>query len=250
VRTVLPLKFPLLIFDSAYGFAGTLSGTILEAPPPAKPVEASQQPAWMIFSVSAKSPDALRKYLEIYLDFCTTAPETDFRSVCYTSCVGRDLYRYRFACVVKDLDGLMQRLKDRLSQPRSLASHLPNPRIILAFPGQGSQYYGMANALAGRFGDFKTILAAAAKMASSLADFDVLTLLLGSGESTGEIDKSTVAQICVSTTCATALIPFNDPAKIFVYQYSVCQFLRKLGISAHAVIGNSLGEISGAGGMQ
>ncbi|KAJ7482780.1 hypothetical protein FB451DRAFT_1236033 [Mycena latifolia] len=213
----------------AYGFTGTLSGTILEAPPPAARTGLRLEPAWMIFALSAKSNDALHRYMEHYLDFCANAPETDLHAICYTSCISRELYRHRFICVVKDLDGLVQRLKDRLSQTHTSTSHLPNPRLILAFPGQGSQFYGMAGALAERFEDFKTILMDAASMASSLVDFDALSLLLGQDKPTGEIDKSAIAQIC-----------------IFVYQYSVCQFLRKLGVRPDAVIGNSLGEISAA----
>ncbi|KAJ7760901.1 hypothetical protein DFH07DRAFT_1059948 [Mycena maculata] len=213
----------------AYGFAGTLAGTILEAPPPPRRVPGSTVSSWMIFAISAKSRDALQDNLHQYLDMASHAPASDFQSICYTSCVGRDLHRYRFACVVRDLDGLVQRLKDQLSRVNSTASQLPNRRIVFAFPGQGSQFYGMANALATRFQDFRLILTDAANMATSLADFDVLLLLLGNGQPTVDIDKSAVAQIC-----------------IFVYQYSVCRFLRKLGVKPDAVIGNSLGEISAA----
>ncbi|KAJ7666829.1 hypothetical protein DFH06DRAFT_1040341 [Mycena polygramma] len=224
------LGMPPLGLVVAYGFAGTLAGTILEAPPVSetKGIEnIIAEPLWMIFTVSAKSPDALHSYLRLYLDFCAKAPSTDFRSICYTSCVGRELYRYRFSCVVKDLDGLVHGLNDRLSRFHS--SPNSTPRIILAFPGQGSQFYGMANALAGRFPEFREIITSAATMASSLVNFDVLSLILGLDEPTEEINKSVTAQIC-----------------IFVYQYSVGQFLRKINITPDAVIGNSLGEISAA----
>jgi acyl transferase domain-containing protein len=204
----------------------------------------------MIFAVSAKSPDALLSYIRLYLAFCETAPASDFRSICYTSCVGREMYRYRFSCVVKDLDGLVQRLKDRLSQVHSSTANPSNLRIILAFPGQGSQFYGMANALTGRFSEFREILIDAASKASSLVDFDVLSFIVGTGQPTDEIDKSAVAQICVSHLCSFRFECFSNLTlifQIFVYQYSVCQFLRKLNIAPDAVVGNSLGEISAAG---
>ncbi|KAJ7101451.1 hypothetical protein B0H15DRAFT_411968 [Mycena belliarum] len=213
----------------AYDFAGTISGTVLEAPPLDIRAELYPESEWMVFALSAKSPDALHKYIQIYLDFCASAPETDFRAICYTSCVGRDLYQHRFVCVAKDLDGLVQRLQDRLSQRQPSSSALPSPRLVLAFPGQGSQFYGMAAPLAERFADFRAILVDAASVASSLVEFDVTALLLGGGRSTAEIDKSAVAQIC-----------------IFVYQYSVCRFLGNLGIETDAVLGNSVGEISAA----
>lgn len=199
------VKLFLLILNSAYGFAGTLAGTVLEAPPRPKDVNQSVEASWMIFVVSAKSGAALHQNLQQYLDFCTSAPATDFRSICYTSCVGRDLHRYRFVCVVKDLDGLVHRLKDRLSHVHATTSNL-TPRIIFAFPGQGSQFYGMAKALAERFLDFRNFLTDAANKATSLAEFDVLSLLLGSGQSIDEMDKSAVAQICVSAAGDVALI--------------------------------------------
>ncbi|KAF8190650.1 hypothetical protein K438DRAFT_1970946 [Mycena galopus ATCC 62051] len=219
---------PLRALVLAYGFAGSLAGTILEAPQVPKIIPTNFESSWMVFTVSAKSPDALSSYLRQYLEFCANAPAEDFQSICYTSCVGRELYRYRFSCVVKDLDGLVQRLKDRLSQANSPAAPL-NSRVIFAFPGQGSQFFGMAKALSERFSQFKEILADAAEVAAPLVDFDVLSLMLGTGQPTDEIDKSAVAQIC-----------------IFIYQYSVGQFLRTLKIVPDAVMGNSLGDISAA----
>ncbi|KAJ7634663.1 hypothetical protein FB45DRAFT_909481 [Roridomyces roridus] len=220
-------EMPLRGLVVAYGFAGTLSGTILEAPPRPKAISGVAEPSWMLFAVSAKTLEALNQQLRQYLEFCSNAPPDQFGSICYTSCIGRDMYRYRFSCVAKDMDGLVQRLQGALSQISAAPSPNSNARLVLAFPGQGSQYFGMASALSRKFQDFKVILKDAAKMATSLAGFDVLSLLLGQGQD--EIDKSDVAQIC-----------------IFVYQYAVSQFLRKLGVKSHAVIGNSLGEISAA----
>ncbi|KAF8217001.1 hypothetical protein K438DRAFT_2007702 [Mycena galopus ATCC 62051] len=219
---------PLRALVLAYGFAGSLAGTILEAPPVPKINPTNIKSSWMVFVVSAKSPQVLNSYLQQYFEFCANAPAEDFRSICYTSCVGRELYRYRFSCVVKDLTGLIQRLKDRLAQVNPPAAPL-NSRIIFAFPGQGSHFFGMAKELSERFPQFEEILVDSAKMASSLVEFDILSLMLGTGQPTDEIDKSEVAQIC-----------------IFVYQYSVAQFLRQLKIVPDAVMGNSLGDISAA----
>ncbi|KAF8207894.1 hypothetical protein K438DRAFT_1713428 [Mycena galopus ATCC 62051] len=186
---------PLRALVLAYGFAGSLAGTILEAPLAPKLNPTNIESPWMIFTVSAKSPDALNSYLRQYLEFCANAPAEDFQSICYTSCVAAP----------------------------------PDSRVIFAFPGQGSQFFGMAKALSERFSQFKEILVDAAKMTPPLVDFDVLSLLLGTGQPTDEIDKSAVAQIC-----------------IFIYQYSVGQFLRELKIVPDAVMGNSLGDISAA----
>jgi acyl transferase domain-containing protein len=154
----------------------------------------------MIFSLSAKSRNALLKYLQIYLDFCLDAPPEAFHSICYTSCIGRELYRHRFTCVVKDLDNLVQRLKDQILHGYFSASFPSNSRLVFAFPGQGSQFYGMAKTLATTFPVFREILTDAANTATSEAGFDVLSYLVGSDQEVDSdtINKSAVSQICVS----------------------------------------------------
>ncbi|KAF6747507.1 thiolase-like protein [Ephemerocybe angulata] len=56
-------------------------------------------PVSHLFVVSAKSPAALREYIGRYIDFCNRSATDQFESICYTSCVGREHYRYRYACV-------------------------------------------------------------------------------------------------------------------------------------------------------
>ncbi|KAF8190662.1 hypothetical protein K438DRAFT_1763113 [Mycena galopus ATCC 62051] len=196
---------PLRALVLAYGFAGSLAGTILEAPPVPKINPTNIESSWMVFTVSAKSSDALNSYLRQYFEFCANAPAEDFQS-----------RRSRPAT-------------ERPTVPSDPPAAPLNSRVIFAFPGQGSQFFGMAKALSERFSQFKEILVGAAEVAAPLVDFDVLSLLLGTGQPTDEINKSAVAQIC-----------------IFIYQHSVGQFLRKLKIVPDGVMGNSLGDISAA----
>ena len=106
----------------------------------------------MLFVVSAKSAEALRQYLWMYLDFCRTAPTSNFRSICYTTCLGREHYRYRFACVVRNMGNLIKVLEDRLDSMSSRASSNPAAcRIAFAFPGQGSHYQAMGSDLIARY---------------------------------------------------------------------------------------------------
>ena len=186
----------------------------------------------MLFVVSAKSAEALRQYLWKYLDFCRTAPTANFRSICYTTCLGREHYRYRFACVVSNMGNLIKVLEDRLDSMWNRASSNPAAcRIAFAFPGQGSQYQAMASDLIPRYPGFKDILDSAASAASMLSGYPILSFLVDSETSCDlAIDNSQVAQIC-----------------IFVYQYSICTWLKQLGIEPQAVLGHSLGEIAAAG---
>ena len=190
----------------------------------------------MLFVVSAKSAEALKQYLWKYLDFCRTALSSDFRSICYTTCLGREHYRYRFACVVSDMGNLINELEDYLDSTSSRRDR-SNPaaagcRIAFAFPGQGSHYRAMGSDLIARYPGFRNILDSAASAASMLSGYPIFSLLVDAETSSCDlkVHNGQVGQIC-----------------IFVYQYSICMWLKQLGIEPEAVLGHSLGEIAAAG---
>ena len=184
----------------------------------------------MMFVVSAKSPEALADYLNKYLDFCLDASPSLFHAICYTSCVGREHYRYRFACIAHSLQDLIGRLEDRIQNPPT-ASVGNARRILFGFPGQGCQYQGMGRYLSDQYSGFRNTMIEAATKASTLTGYPVLPYLVES-HATGPlpIDNSEVAQVC-----------------IYTYQYVMASWLKTLGIQAQAVMGHSLGEITAAG---
>ncbi|KDR66938.1 hypothetical protein GALMADRAFT_232329 [Galerina marginata CBS 339.88] len=219
------------------GFAGTIAGVVLEASslePKAMPSGHSSsfvEPFPMPFVVSAKTVEGLKNYLRKYLDYCRTNPAPYFADLCYTTCVGREHYRYRFSCAVSNMQELILCLEERL---RSFDSEkhgdITARRIAFAFPGQGSQYQGMATNLVNRYPEFKDILSFTSASASQVSGYPILSFLVEKVNSYQvSIDDSQVAQIC-----------------IFVYQYSLFLWLETLGIEASAVLGSSLGEISAA----
>ncbi|KAK0216459.1 polyketide synthetase [Armillaria nabsnona] len=78
---------PLRALVLAYGFAGTISGAVIESVEPrydhSVPTLSSEP---MLFVVSAKSETALKSYIQKYIDFCASVEEEQFKSICYTSC--------------------------------------------------------------------------------------------------------------------------------------------------------------------
>lgn len=186
----------------------------------------------MIFTVSARSQAALTEYLQRYVIFCKDAYPSQFQDICYTSFVGRDHHRHRFSCVVRDLEDLVGKLEEKLNSVRKIEVTPETRNVIFAFPGQGSQYQGMALPLASKFSGFRTFVETAAEEAARLSGYPIKELLLSVQAPEGfNIDQSEMAQIC-----------------IFIYQYSVARWLQTLGVKCSAVIGHSLGEISAAGG--
>lgn len=185
-------------------------------------------PSSQLFVVSAKSAAALQAYIKKYIDFCKQSSSDQFESICYTSCVGREHYRYRFSCVADNLEDLITQLQDALVN-KPTATPLRN--LAFAFPGQGSQYQGMARDLAIRFPSFLSIVSEASTQAANITGLPILSYLLDTeAPQARSLSESDIAQVC-----------------IFVYQYSVGKWLQDIGLAPCAVLGHSLGEIAAAG---
>lgn len=183
-----------------------------------------------LFVVSAKTRVALQEYVKNYIEFCRSASSSDFKSICYRSCIGREHYRYRFSCVAKDMEELLRELENYLSL-KNLPANSGTRNVLLCFPGQGIQYQAMACDLVEQFTGFKRILKEDSDKASALTGHPIFSYLVDIELPPGlSIDHSEVAQVC-----------------IFVYQYAVSRWLLELGLVPYAVMGHSLGEIAAAG---
>ncbi|PBK69778.1 ketoacyl-synt-domain-containing protein [Armillaria solidipes] len=213
----------------SYGFAGTLAGAILEGPPSDVPRPSSNniQEHPMIFVVSGKTVPALEAYLGRYLAFLRVAKTHDFHDICYTTCVGREHYKYRFSCVARNMADLISQIEHRLTA-LSTSKQKPRGSLGFIFSGQGTYFPGMAAALAEQYSGFRVLVSKFGQAAQERSGYPIDRLLLEVSDTLPETN-SEVDQIC-----------------IFVYQYSVLQWLQSLGIQPKAVLGHSLGEITAA----
>ena len=183
-----------------------------------------------LFVVSAKTMSSLKQYLHEYLAFCRKAAPDQLPSICYTTCVGREHYRYRFATAVASMEELVRNLEGRIKNFSS-SSRRAVKGIAFAFPGQGCHYQGMAASLASSYPAFKEILSSASSAASKRTGLPISSFLLDSSTETGvKINDTQASQV-----------------SIFVYQYSVSTWLQTLGIVPAGVLGHSLGEITASG---
>ncbi|KAK0482062.1 hypothetical protein EDD18DRAFT_1362674 [Armillaria luteobubalina] len=213
----------------SYGFAGTLAGAILEGPPSdlSRPSSTDMQERPMIFVLSGKSVPALDAYLRRYLVFLRAAKTHDFHNICYTTCVGREHYKYRFSCVAQNMADLISQIEHRLTT-LSISKQKPRGSLGFVFSGQGTYFPGMAGALAERYSGFRALVSKLGLAAQERSGYPIDRLLLEVSDTLPETN-SEVDQIC-----------------IFIYQCSVLQWLQSLGIRPKAVLGHSLGEITAA----
>lgn len=182
----------------------------------------------MLFVVSGKTAGALSAYIDLYRSFLRNADTSMFHAICYTACIGREHYKHRFACVATDLADLIRQLELHSSIPSQRSRHRGS--LAFCFPGQGTQFPGMAAQLAATYTRFREFIVDFGRQAQALCGSPIDKIILGDiGEPLDPI-RSDIDQI-----------------SIFVYQCSMCRWLNELGIEPHAVLGHSLGEITAAG---
>ncbi|KAJ6578109.1 hypothetical protein B0H19DRAFT_1253389 [Mycena capillaripes] len=214
----------------SYGFSGTLADVILESSEESSVLLESESRTCtepMIFVVSAKTADALLAYIDLYLPFLRNANARMFHSICYTACARREHYKHRFACVATDLADLIRQLELRAStHSQRKTSH---GSLAFVFPGQGTQFPGMAAGLAATYSGFQELITDLGRKAQTRCGSPIHDILLGD---VPEIQD----QLCSDV----------DQISIFIYQYSMCLWLKQLGIEPRAVLGHSLGEITAA----
>lgn len=220
----------------SFGFAGSIAAVVLEEyrPKEITPVTTPTPSGPHLFVVSAKTEKALLTYLQSYAAYCETAEEASLPDICYTASVGREHYRFRFACSCSSLSELRDRLNAAIvgAQKSPLTAIVAKPRIAFAFPGQGSQWQGMARALADLDAGFCDIIMDYARQASVKLGADIMPLLfeIQEGEAQSLINETHLSQAC-----------------IFVFQCAMVAWLEKIGVKPNALVSHSLGEIAASG---
>ncbi len=101
--------------------------------------------------LSARTPAALVEIAEHYRNWLSEHPEAALSDVCFTAGVGRSHFEHRAALVVNSTESareLLGALADDRPAPGLVRGECGDPpKTAWLFPGQGSQYAGMAREL-------------------------------------------------------------------------------------------------------
>ncbi|HZI17269.1 MAG TPA: amino acid adenylation domain-containing protein, partial [Pyrinomonadaceae bacterium] len=131
---------PLRCGVSSFGLSGTNAHLVLEEAPRAAPRAARRDPgdaAEEVFTLSAKTPAALLRYLEDVRRWLPTSTES-LADIAYTLNVGRDSHPFRFACVARDRDELRAELEAAAARGEAGDWHAPIKRarpVVFLFSG-------------------------------------------------------------------------------------------------------------------
>lgn len=221
---------------NSFGFAGTISTVVLEQAPPTRPAPATagDEPAsHSIFTLSAKSPAALRAQAARYRQFLDAHPELEVADVCATSNLGRAHFNVRLAGAVASRADLARLLDRHLAAPDSESSsrgELRGAGVAFLFTGQGSQYAGMGRALYDEHPVFRQHFDECDRLFAPHLGCSIRQLAFGEAEGSAQKINQTV---------------FTQPA-LFSLEYALAQLWMSWGIRPSVLLGHSIGEIVAA----
>ncbi len=215
---------------SAFGFGGTNAHAILEEPPPRpKTGEDTTRPCQLLV-LSAKTPSALRTAAANLSACLERRPRTPFADAAFTLARGRSAFPWRRSIVASNPAEAIKLLSSAPA-PRS-----PDPKAasaVFMFPGQGSQYVGMAEGIYRSEPVFREHFDRCAGVLKDRLKIDILPVLYPKNR-----DPEAAARDLARTAVAQPVI--------FAVSYSLARTLMAWGIKPAALIGHSLGEIVAA----
>ncbi|WP_413098314.1 SDR family NAD(P)-dependent oxidoreductase [Streptomyces sp. Inha503] len=215
---------------SSFGISGTNAHVILEAPPeePAREPEDGFLVGATPWVVSAKSAEALRAQASRLAGFVTSRPELSPEDVGSSLATTRSVFEHRAVVLGADRETLLSGLN-------SVAAGVPgtgvvvgaasDDGVVLVFPGQGSQWAGMAVGLLDTCEIFATELAACDEALSAHISWSVQDVLRDGAE----LDRADVVQ-----------------PVLFAVMVSLAAVWRASGVRIAGVIGHSQGEVAAA----
>lgn len=216
---------------NSIGMGGTNAHVILEEPPAVQPSEPAEPHQLLV--LSARTATALEASSARLARWLREHPGTNLADVAHTLGHGRKTLPYRRAVVVRDVEDAVYALEAPRSQRvTTRGGEAPATRTAFLFPGQGTQYPGMAR----RRHETSPVFRDAVDSCLGHLDTelrDTLRELLLTRRPTDD-DAERLRD--------TALA---QPA-LFIVEYASATALIELGVTPAALLGHSIGEIVAA----
>jgi acyl transferase domain-containing protein len=208
---------------SSFGIGGTNAHVVLEEAPP--PPESSSSREWQLILLSARDAQAVDEAAARLRQSLSERPGNALPDIAFTLQTGRRRFSHRRALLARD--GLT--LADLLSSRDTAGVHVEerdDRQIAFMFPGQGTQYPGMAQGLYAAEAIFREHVDRCAQLLGPLLGADIRAVMFNrDGDAVVRLNRTEFAQ----------------PA-LFVVGYALAQLWRSWGIRPSAMIGHSLGE--------
>ncbi len=232
---------PRIAGVNSFGFGGTNVHVVLQEAPrtdagladPKKRQAAHRRPV-RVLPLSAHSPEALRQTAETWREWLAETP-LDEADLCYTAAVRRQHHCCRLAVVGNTKQEFVERLAawvngeaaSGTAQGTAVAGQ--RPKLAFVFPGQGSQWLGMARELLDSEPVFRECVEACERAMKHEVDWSLGALLRHPCEHESLLERIDVIQ-----------------PTLFAIQVSLVRLWESLGVRPDAVVGHSMGEVAAA----
>lgn len=222
---------------SAFGIGGTNVHVVLEQAPP-RPSTSGEPPLPEILPLSARTPASLRAgmlALVVALEKGAQDGSLPLRDVAFTLQHGRAMLGCRHAVVARTTAQAIDALREAAQAmadgdaPMAAPAAAAGARIALLFPGQGSQYPRMAQALYEGDDQYRACFDRCAQSLLPHLGQDLRVVLYGL-----EADNPAGGEALRQTALA-------QPA-LFAVMYALARSLEARGVVPDAMLGHSLGE--------
>jgi myxalamid-type polyketide synthase MxaB len=219
---------------SSFGFGGTNAHILVEEPPATTSAPAAVERPLHVFTLSAKSNEALRELAGRYATALNDPAPGDLADICYTANSGRSHFAHRLATVVDSNSHTQTRLQAAASGENVAgvqSGHVPDgrPKIAMLFTGQGSQFVGMGRELYETQPTFRRTLDQCDEVLRGLLDRPLMEILYPAHQA-GNGDGQLIHQTA-----------YTQPA-LFALEYALAELWRDWGVRPSVVLGHSVGE--------
>ena len=230
---------------SSFGFTGTNAHVLLEEAPipateePADDVnvepesDAGREPV-SVLPLSARSSQGLVALARSYGAWLDAHPEVSIADVCFTAGAGRSHFEHRAAVVtdsVQEARVLLDELVANRLRPGVVRGECTDrPTTAWFFPGQGSQYPGMARELFDTEPVFADTVRRCAEAVDPMLPRPLLEAMFNTDRDSAETLRHT---------------SFAQPA-IFAVEMGLARLWQSWGIEPDVVLGHSVGQYAAA----
>ncbi|WP_201027345.1 type I polyketide synthase [Serratia rubidaea] len=216
---------------SSFGMGGTNAHLILEeAPQPVPQADAAEgKDEVQLLTLSARSEAALKQTVADLAQHLRTQPTLRLQDVTHTLREGRQTFDWRAIFSVSTLEQACEKLQRGVSKP---SQALTSAEVALLFPGQGSQYWGMAQQLWQTLPAFRAEISDCFQILREQSGLDLLPLMTHE-----EPDEAQLAWL--NSTAVT------QPA-LFCIEYAMARTLLAQGVKVSHMLGHSVGELVAA----
>ncbi|MGW0783864.1 type I polyketide synthase [Streptomyces sp. NPDC002913] len=211
---------------NSLGIGGTNAFAVLEQAP--EPTRADRRPGHELVTISARSADALRALADRWASRLRE-PDASLRDLAFTSQAGRRAMRHRLSVIADTGNAAAERFETWLREGTGAADEgeaaRARPRVGFLFPGQSSEYAGMAVELHREHPLFRAALDRHAETFRRLTGAGLLDVF--------------------ADPAAQSRAELLQPA-VFLLQVTLAEFWASCGVRPDAVVGHSLGEYAAA----